>query len=271
MNADDLAPIWKALADPTRRRIIDLLCERPMTTGQLAGEFPVSRIAVMKHLAALGEAGLVLARKRGRERWHYLNYVPLQRVHERWFEPQAGRWASSFIALKRHVETKEARREMTSAADWPLSLDIEQEVALDAPRTRVFAALIEETGAWWGHPYLNDETTALILEPALGGRFYEVWGEDAGALLATVSAIAPNRRLGLTGRLHVGVGIAVADFRLEDDGKGTVLKFSLRAIGHVSPEAAERFAGGWAELLTVRLKAFVERGERLGLEQGAKE
>src|SRR5215470_1745511 len=70
---DDTAPLWRALADPTRRRILDLLRERPLITGEIAAQFPISRIAVMRHLEVLSEAGLVTSRKRGRERWHYLN------------------------------------------------------------------------------------------------------------------------------------------------------------------------------------------------------
>src|SRR6516164_10396556 len=84
---EDTAPLWLALADPTRRRILDLLRERPLTTGEIAAQFPVSRIAVMRHLEVLSEAGLAVSRKRGRQRWHYLNTIPLQKLHRRWTEP----------------------------------------------------------------------------------------------------------------------------------------------------------------------------------------
>ena len=86
---EETAPLWRALADPTRRRILDLLRERPLITGEIAAQFPISRIAVMRHLEVLSEAGLVTSRKRGRERWHYLNAVPLQRLQRRWAEPVA--------------------------------------------------------------------------------------------------------------------------------------------------------------------------------------
>ena len=72
-SPDQLVPVWKALSDGTRRRILDLLHERPMTTGAIAGSFEISRIAVMKHLAVLQGAGLILSQKQGRERWHHLN------------------------------------------------------------------------------------------------------------------------------------------------------------------------------------------------------
>jgi DNA-binding transcriptional ArsR family regulator len=87
MSDDDLTPIWKALADPTRRKILDLLQERPRTTGDLCTSFKVSRFAVMKHLSVLEQAKLIVVRRRGRERWNYLNAVPLQRIYERWLRP----------------------------------------------------------------------------------------------------------------------------------------------------------------------------------------
>jgi DNA-binding transcriptional ArsR family regulator len=74
---DGAGLLWRALADPTRRRILDLLRQQPLITGEIAAQFPISRIAVMRHLDVLSQAGLVASRKRGRQRWHYLNTVPL--------------------------------------------------------------------------------------------------------------------------------------------------------------------------------------------------
>src|SRR6266852_5411649 len=92
---EDTAPLWRALADPTRRRILDLLRQRPQVTGEIAAQFAISRIAVMRHLDVLSQAGLVTSRKRGRRRWHYLNTVPLQRLHRRWADPAAAGFASA--------------------------------------------------------------------------------------------------------------------------------------------------------------------------------
>jgi DNA-binding transcriptional ArsR family regulator len=102
---DDLEHVWKALSDPTRRRILDLIRDEPRTTGWLAEQFPaLSRFAVMKHLGVLEGAGLVLVRRRGRERWNYLNAVPLRQIYERWMGPYAELWSSSLLRLKDHVE-----------------------------------------------------------------------------------------------------------------------------------------------------------------------
>ncbi len=105
MMADDQELVWKCLADPTRRRILDLLRDGPRTTGDIAAEFgDVTRFAVMKHLAKLEAAGLVLVEARGRQKWHYLNAVPLQRIVERWVRPYAAEAAESLLKIKRLME-----------------------------------------------------------------------------------------------------------------------------------------------------------------------
>ncbi|MCB1216775.1 MAG: metalloregulator ArsR/SmtB family transcription factor [bacterium] len=102
---DALDAVFKALADPTRRRILDLLKPGPKTTGQLCGAFAeLSRFAVMKHLGILADAGLVLVRREGRQRFNYLNTVPIRQVYERWMGPYAELWSSSLLRLKDHVE-----------------------------------------------------------------------------------------------------------------------------------------------------------------------
>jgi DNA-binding transcriptional ArsR family regulator len=102
--ADDDA-LWHALADPSRRRILDLLRERPRTTGQIAEEFDFTRFAVMKHLSVLLKAGLVTVERRGRERWNHLNAVPIQQVYRRWIKPFEIAPADRLLRLKRHVES----------------------------------------------------------------------------------------------------------------------------------------------------------------------
>jgi DNA-binding transcriptional ArsR family regulator len=111
---EDLEAVWKALADPTRRRILDLLRDGPRTTTAIAAAFPVTRFAIMKHLRILEESGLVLAERRGRERWNHLNAVPLRRIYERWISGYANHWAVSLLTLKRHLERPGARQRRRS-------------------------------------------------------------------------------------------------------------------------------------------------------------
>ncbi len=95
-----------ALADPTRRAILDLLREQPTrTAGEIASRFPrISRAAVSQHLKVLRQAGLVRARKRGRERHYRLDPGPLAEIWREWLEPFAPLWEESLAALKRRVE-----------------------------------------------------------------------------------------------------------------------------------------------------------------------
>jgi DNA-binding transcriptional ArsR family regulator/uncharacterized protein YndB with AHSA1/START domain len=251
--------VWLALSDPTRRRILDLLRERPRITGDIASHFEVSRIAVMRHLQVLAAAGLITSRKRGRERWHYLNAVPLQRMYERWVDTHAAGWTSGLLRFGRQV----AGRAKRMNADRP-TVDVALDVAIAAPRNLVFAALTEDPGGWWGHPYLRSETTDLTLEPKLGGLVVEAW-DGGGAVVATVTGWTEGRYLQLTGPFHLGLALGTATFQLTDGDDGTNLEFSFRAIGVIESQLVERFAEGWGELVGRRLKTLVETGKRLGV------
>ncbi|HWI22320.1 MAG TPA: metalloregulator ArsR/SmtB family transcription factor [Baekduia sp.] len=100
--------VFKALADPTRRRLLDaLLREDGQTLGSLEKHLPMTRFGVMKHLKVLEEANLVVARRRGREKLHFLNPVPIRLVHDRWVSRYAEPWAATLSELKATIE-KEA-------------------------------------------------------------------------------------------------------------------------------------------------------------------
>ena len=108
--AEDLDNIWKALSDPTRRTILDLLRKGPKTTTELVGAFPdMTRFAVMKHLDVLREADLVQTRSEGRRRVNSLNAVPIRQIYERWVSPFAELWSSTLLRLKDDIETKEKK------------------------------------------------------------------------------------------------------------------------------------------------------------------
>jgi uncharacterized protein YndB with AHSA1/START domain len=97
--------IFKALADPTRRSLLDALFEADgQTLGALQARLPMTRFGVMKHLRALEAAGLVVARRRGREKLHFLNPVPIRLVHDRWVGKYAEPWAAALSGLKRSLE-----------------------------------------------------------------------------------------------------------------------------------------------------------------------
>jgi DNA-binding transcriptional ArsR family regulator len=101
--------VWRALADPSRRRILDLLRERSRTTGELCGEFELSRFGVMKHLGILERAGLVTVERRGRERFNHLNVVPIQQIYRRWIRPFEAIPADRMLKIKALAESEEEK------------------------------------------------------------------------------------------------------------------------------------------------------------------
>ena len=97
--------VFKALADPTRRSLLDELFKQDgQTLSALEERLPMTRFGVMKHLKVLEEAGLVVARKRGREKLHFLNAVPIRLVHDRWVSKFAEPWAATLSELKTSIE-----------------------------------------------------------------------------------------------------------------------------------------------------------------------
>ena len=97
--------VFKALADPTRRGLLDeLFREDGQSLSTLERRLPMTRFGVMKHLRLLEEAGVVVARRRGREKLHYLNPVPIRLIHDRWVSKYAEPWASGLSELKADLE-----------------------------------------------------------------------------------------------------------------------------------------------------------------------
>ena len=103
--SNDLDPVWKALSDPTRRAILDLLRKGPKSTTKIVEAFPdMTRHAVMKHIDVLRDAGLVNTREDGRRRINSLNSIPIRRIYERWLGPFAELWSSTLLRIKDDVE-----------------------------------------------------------------------------------------------------------------------------------------------------------------------
>jgi DNA-binding transcriptional ArsR family regulator len=152
--------VFKALADPTRRELLDALYEQDgQTLSALEDRFEMTRFGVMKHLKVLEGAGLVVTRRRGREKLHFLNAVPIRLVHDRWVSKYAEPWAAALGGLKKDLEKEdkmekvfeiyikttperlweaiddpETRRKYTFGAPPPLESDV---VEADPPRKRV--------------------------------------------------------------------------------------------------------------------------------------
>ena len=97
--------VFKALADPARRRLLDeLFREDGQSLSALEGHFSMTRFGVMKHLRLLEQAGLVVTRRQGREKLHFLNPVPIRLIHDRWIDKYTERQVSALADLKTELE-----------------------------------------------------------------------------------------------------------------------------------------------------------------------
>src|SRR5881398_4211627 len=98
-------PVFKALADPTRRHLLDQLFERDgRTLTELESDLEMTRFGVMKHLRLLEDAGLVVTRRSGREKLHFLNPVPIRLIHDRWIDKYTERHVAALASLKNVLE-----------------------------------------------------------------------------------------------------------------------------------------------------------------------
>jgi uncharacterized protein YndB with AHSA1/START domain/DNA-binding transcriptional ArsR family regulator len=282
MTATDpeLGEVWKALSDPTRRRILDALREGPKTTGTLCAMFPqLSRFAVIKHLGALEEAHLLIVTPKGRERWNSLNVVPIQQIHDRWIRPYEALWATKLLRLKQIAEqpaapavTEKGPTAMPETTASPAALKglghmaIDQEIAIAASPATVYEALTKDVTAWWGADHsASDQMTDIVLECELGGRFYEVGANGETHLWSRVTALKPDAYLEFTGPMGAsGVVHGVYSFTLEAQGAKTLLKLSHHAIGEVDEKLQAGYTRGWKELMG-QLQLFVETGKRSGI------
>src|SRR5687768_9168721 len=106
--------VFKALADSSRRFLLDLLYKRDgQTLGELEGELEMSRFGVMKHLKVLEEAGLVITRREGREKLHFLNAIPIRQIHDRWIDKYREHHVSALVDLKKSLE-----QDKTESRKW---------------------------------------------------------------------------------------------------------------------------------------------------------
>jgi DNA-binding transcriptional ArsR family regulator len=273
--SDPLEAVWRALADPTRRALLDRLRERPCTTGELTEAFPQSRFAVMKHLDVLVAAGLVLVRRAGRERWNHLNPVPLQHMYERWVRPYEGLWAASLLRVRDAATSPPAsapsslllpphtRTMPTTAPSGPTSagmLSVSMEIPIAAAPSRVWEALTTQVSLWWPRAFLV-AADRMQFDAQLGGRLFEQGTDGGGAVWYTVYAIVPGTSIDLVGQLSPAYGGPVQSFLrlvLREQGHVTVLELTDAVIGNVGEGSGASLSSGWRAIFDEGLRAFVE-------------
>ena len=114
LNDHDMDAVFQALAHESRRRMLDIVKEEPgISVGALAGDFDVSRIAVMKHLTVLEDANLLVSEKDGRSRRLYFNAAPIQMIHDRWTTEYSAYWAGQITRIKYLAEARNHEKDKT--------------------------------------------------------------------------------------------------------------------------------------------------------------
>jgi uncharacterized protein YndB with AHSA1/START domain len=193
MAMDD---VFRALGDPTRRRLLDVLFKRDGQTltaleRRLAArtDAPMTRFGVMKHLRVLEQAGLVVSRRHGREKLHFLNPVPIRRVHDRWVSKYAEPWAATLSRLKTVLEDKTMERvfeiyiKTTPERLWQAITDP------DMRRKYTFGLVVTSdwkegstyTGVGQGTSVLEGENLEVDPPRRLVQSFRALWDEDVKA------------------------------------------------------------------------------------------
>jgi DNA-binding transcriptional ArsR family regulator len=261
-DPDPESAVWRALADPSRRRLLDLLRSHPQTTHDLAREFAISRFAVMQHLDVLQDAGLVVAERRGRERWNSLNPVPLREAYERWMAPHAEGPARSVLRLREAAEqapTKQRSDPMAPITElMPAAgrLDVTAELVVDAEREHVFDTLLR-VGDWWPHRFRSG--SSVVLDPQPGGAFREDFGNGNGAVYGTVAFVERPEKFSISGPMGMSGAVSavwtMTLTALDDDEGRTRVTLTHRGYGDIDEETAQSYTLGWQEVLETLARA----------------
>ena len=238
--------VFRALADPTRRELLDELFRQDgQTLSALEERFSMTRFGVMKHLRQLEEAGLVVTRRRGREKLHFLNPVPIRLVHDRWVSKYAEPWAAGLSELKQNLES---------------TMEKVFEIYIRTTPERLWAAITDpdmRSKFHFGNRIESD------WQP---GSAYEVTNPGApGPLIEgkNLEVDPPHRLVQTMTVLWSDEAKAVGESRVTWEIEPVGDSCRLLLIHDQLPDAApEEVYGGWPQILS-GLKTWLETGEVL--------
>lgn len=259
LNMED-AVVWKALADETRRGILDRLREAPATTGELCEAFPqLDRCTVMKHLAVLEHSSLVTIRREGRNRLNFLNPVQLQKIHTRWLSSYTALTAQRMLDVKKRAEEIAPAMENTQTTTLATrAAKYAFEVEINAPKEKVWHLLTEDS-SWFPNTYnSNPQTKGFVMEQRVGGLFYEDYGNGNGKLMGMVVGLDAPNRVQVQGPVTTDFGGPanhMFTMELVDSANGCVFKFDDALFGVFPDELLQGRQGAFKELFGVHLKA----------------
>ncbi len=239
--------VFKALADPTRRGLLDeLFREDGQTLGALERRLPMTRFGVAKHLKVLEQAGLVVSRRRGREKLHFLNPVPIRLVHDRWVSKYTEPWAAALVGLKSGIEDELMEKVF--------------EIYIKTTPERLWEAITDpdqRARYTFGVATRSDWTA---------GSGYEARHAASGTLISDGEnlEVEPPRRLVQSYRAHWGEqveseGTSRVTWEIEPVGDSCRL---LVIHDQLREGANDELFGGWPMILS-GLKTLLETGESL--------
>jgi uncharacterized protein YndB with AHSA1/START domain/DNA-binding transcriptional ArsR family regulator len=241
----DMDEVFRALADPTRRTLLDALFNHDgQTLSALEERLPMTRFGVMKHLKLLEEAGLVVTKRCGREKLHFLNPVPIRLVHDRWVSKYAEPWTTTLSSLKQKLEERTMEKlfeiyiKTTPERLWQAITDT------DMRRKYTFGAVVTSDwtpgsryeGLGHGIPIFEGENLEVDPPRRLVQTFTALWGEDVKS-----------------------EGTSRVTWEIEPIGDSCRLRVTHDQLRE---EANTQLYGGWPMVLS-GLKTLLETGELL--------
>ena len=237
--------VFRALGDPTRRGLLDALFkEDGQTLSALEGRLPMTRFGVMKHLRVLEEAGLIVTKRRGREKLHFLNAVPIRLIHDRWVSKYAEPWAATLSDLKHTLEDRTMEKvfeiyiKTTPERLWKAITDTEMK------RKYTFGAVVTSDwtpgsryeGVGLGTPIFEGENLEIDPPRRLVQSFRALWGDDVKS-----------------------EGTSRVSWEIDPVGDSCRL---LVTHDQLREDANKQLYGGWPMVLS-GLKTLLETGEML--------
>jgi uncharacterized protein YndB with AHSA1/START domain/DNA-binding transcriptional ArsR family regulator len=250
--------VFKALADPSRRKLLDRLFRRDgQTLGELCERVSMTRFGVMKHLRVLEEAGLVVTRRAGREKLHYLNPVPIRLVHDRWVSKYAAPIAAALSQLKSQLE------------GTVMENDVQMyQVFIRTTPEKLWQAL---TDGALTKKYLFSET--LHSDWKRGSEWHAIGANGSRDVEGTVVEADPPNRLVLTWRplydKELSAELSRVTYLIEK--RGEVCKLTVTHDLNEAPKTARHVnQDGW-QLILSGLKTLLETGESMPMPTAAAE
>jgi uncharacterized protein YndB with AHSA1/START domain/DNA-binding transcriptional ArsR family regulator len=237
--------VFKALADPTRRKLLDKLFKVDgQTLSALEKRLPMTRFGVMKHLKLLEEAGLVVTRRQGREKLHFLNAIPIRLIHDRWVNKFTAPWVAALSGLKHSLEDRTMKKvfeiyiKTTPERLWKAITDTEmrRKYSFGAVVTSDWTPSSRYEGVGGGTPIFEGENLEVEPPRRLVQSFRALWGEDVKS-----------------------EGTSRVTWEIEPVGDSCLLKVTHDQLRE---DANNQLYGGWPMVLS-GIKTLLETGEIL--------